>query len=115
MTLEELYALIWENFKGMVREHYFPQSYCDQKETEFLYLKQGTMSMVEYEGKFNQLSLYTPYLVDIKGKMARCFEKGLCREITGILASLELSTFAEVSRYAKAISTSLGLEAVMPR
>lgn len=66
--------------------------------------------MVEYEIKFNELSRYAPYLVDTKRKKARRFERGLRREIAKILASLELPTYAEVSRRAHFISTSLGLE-----
>lgn len=71
--------------------------------------------MVEYKRKFNQFSRYTPYLVNTEAKKARYFEKGLCREITCILAGLELPTYAEVSRRPQVISTSLGLEASMPK
>lgn len=38
-TPEELRALTWEMFKKIVIDHYFPQSYRDQKETGFLHLK----------------------------------------------------------------------------
>lgn len=53
--------------------------------------------MVEYERKFNQLSRYTLYLVNTKEKKAWYFEKGLRRKIAGILAGLELPTYAELA------------------
>lgn len=103
-------GLSWDEFKGMVLDHYCPQSYPDQKEVEFLNLKQGNLSVTEYERKFNKLFRYALYLVDMEGKKARRFEQGLSREIAGIMAGLELLTYAEVSRRAHAISTSLMLE-----
>lgn len=66
--------------------------------------------MIEYERRFNQLSRYVLYLVDTKGKKARCLERGLHREIARILASLDLPTYTKISRRAHAISTRLGME-----
>ncbi|XP_022899283.1 probable protein phosphatase 2C 63 [Olea europaea var. sylvestris] len=47
---------------------YFPQSPRDWREAEFLQLKQGNMSLDEYERKFEQLSRYATHLVDIEPK-----------------------------------------------
>lgn len=110
MTPEEFQTLTWVGFKNMVMDHYFPQSYKDQKETEFLNLKQRTMFVVEYKRIFNQLSCYASYLVDTEERKTQHFERGLHQEIAGILVGLELATYAEGSRRAQAISTSLGLE-----
>lgn len=63
---KELQALSWKNFKGMIMDQYFLQSYQDLK--EFLHLKQGTMIVVDHERRFNQLSGYAPYLVDTEGR-----------------------------------------------
>lgn len=70
----------------------------DRKEIKFLNLKQGSMTVVEYERKFNQLSRYVPYLVGTEGKKARRLESGLRHEIASILASLDLPTYADESR-----------------
>jgi hypothetical protein len=102
--------LTWEGFKELILQRYFPQSFRDQKETEFLELKQGSMSVVEYETKFNQLSRYAIHLVDTDIKKARRFERGLRPEIGGIMAGLGLTTYAEAIERAQAISSRLNLE-----
>lgn len=99
----------------MILDHYYPQSYRDKKEVEFVNLQQRTMTVVAYERRFNQLSRYTSYLVDTEGKKVRRFERGLCLEIAEILAGLELSTYSEVNRRAHAITTSLGLETLIQK
>lgn len=52
-------------------DKYFPQSLRDHKESEFLQLKQRTMSLTEYERKFDQLSRYASHLVDTEDKKRR--------------------------------------------
>ncbi|XP_057790290.1 uncharacterized protein LOC131007148 [Salvia miltiorrhiza] len=71
LTLEQRQALVWKDFKELIMDRYFPQSYITQKETEFLNLKQGNMTLVDYERKFNKLSRYASYLVDTDVKKAR--------------------------------------------
>ncbi|XP_022851225.1 uncharacterized protein LOC111373007 [Olea europaea var. sylvestris] len=61
-TPEQQLALTWEQFKDEVMNKYFPQSLRDFKENEFLQLKQGNMSLIDYKRKFDQLSKYTPHL-----------------------------------------------------
>ena len=47
------------------------------KKKEFLALKQGSMTMVEYRDKFIQLSWYTPTKVDDDEKRQELFMEGL--------------------------------------
>ncbi|XP_057803218.1 uncharacterized protein LOC131018517 [Salvia miltiorrhiza] len=51
-------------------EKYFPRSYHNQKQAEFLELKQGEMSVIEYERRFNRLARYTARLVDTDDQKA---------------------------------------------
>ncbi|XP_022865654.1 uncharacterized protein LOC111385490 [Olea europaea var. sylvestris] len=44
---------------------------------EFLRLQQGTITLVEYERKFEKLSRFAPHLVNTEEKLARRFERGL--------------------------------------
>ncbi|XP_057780033.1 uncharacterized protein LOC130998636 [Salvia miltiorrhiza] len=99
-----------KDFKELIMDRYFPQSYITQKETEFLNLKQGNMTLVDYERKFNKLSRYAPYLVDTDVKKARRFEQGLRPEICGIISALRLPTYREVIDRAQAVSNGLQLE-----
>lgn len=64
LTPEQRQAMTWKDFKDLIMNRYFPQSYKTQKETEFLHLKQGNMTVTDYERKFNKLSRYATYLVD---------------------------------------------------
>ncbi|XP_028057444.1 uncharacterized protein LOC114261372 [Camellia sinensis] len=69
--------LTWDRFKGMFYEKYFPQCMRDRKVSEFEQLKQGIMSVAEYESKFTELARYAPHMVDTEYKKARKFEGGL--------------------------------------
>ncbi|KAH6807774.1 hypothetical protein C2S51_028882 [Perilla frutescens var. frutescens] len=109
MTEEEFNNLTWEQFKEMIIEQYFPQSFRDEKENEFLNLKQGIMTVVDYERKFNQLSQYATHLINTEVKKARRFEMGLRSEISGILAGTDITTYGNVVRRALAISSRLNL------
>ncbi|XP_028065874.1 uncharacterized protein LOC114268839 [Camellia sinensis] len=73
--------LTWDRFKGMFYEKYFPQCMRDRKVSEFEQLKQGTMSVAEYEAKFTELARYAPHMVDTDYKKARKFEGGLHVEV----------------------------------
>ncbi|KAL8125433.1 hypothetical protein AgCh_012937 [Apium graveolens] len=50
-TLEGTYAITWERFKELFLEKYFPQFVQDQMKLKFLELKQGSMSVADYERK----------------------------------------------------------------
>ncbi|XP_022891930.1 uncharacterized protein LOC111406787 [Olea europaea var. sylvestris] len=89
---------------------YFLQSLRDRREAEFLQLKQGNMSLDEYERKFKQLSRYATHLVNTEPKKARRFELGLCPEIGGIMASHRTTTYSEVLQRAQSISDHLEMD-----
>ncbi|XP_028105337.1 uncharacterized protein LOC114304373 [Camellia sinensis] len=77
-------------FKEAFYEKYFPQYVRDRKVTEFEQLKQGTMSVAEYESKFTELARHTPHMVDADYKKARKFEGGLNVEILDRINVLKL-------------------------
>ncbi|XP_074376979.1 uncharacterized protein LOC141718495 [Apium graveolens] len=64
-------------------EKYFPQFVQDQIELKFLELKQGNMSVTDYEGKLEELSRYVPSYVDTNRKKAKRFQQGLKPWIRG--------------------------------
>ncbi|XP_028120019.1 uncharacterized protein LOC114317460 [Camellia sinensis] len=77
LARDENRDLTWDRFKEMFYEKYFPQCNRDRKVSEFEKLKQGTMSVAEYEAKFTELARYAPHMVDTDYKKARKFEGGL--------------------------------------
>ncbi|XP_022895365.1 uncharacterized protein LOC111409559 [Olea europaea var. sylvestris] len=103
-------AMTWAQFKEEVMTKYFPQSLRDRREAEFLQLKQGNMSLDEYERKFEQLSRYATHLVDTEPKKARRFELGLSPEIGGIMESHHTTTYSEVLQRAQSISDRLEMD-----
>ncbi|XP_022872504.1 uncharacterized protein LOC111391503 [Olea europaea var. sylvestris] len=102
-TPKQQLALTWEQFKKELMDKYFPQSLRDFKESEFLQLKQGNMSLMDYERKFDQLSRYAPHLVDTEIKKTRRFEQGLNPDISMILMSHRFTSYREMLERAHAI------------
>ena len=46
----------WQEFTAAFREYYIPTGVLNRKLTEFLDLKQGSMSVMDYVNKFNHLA-----------------------------------------------------------
>lgn len=49
----------WENFKTTFMDKHFPSSLRTQKDFEFQKLRQGTMSVVVYVEKFEDMDAYS--------------------------------------------------------
>ncbi|XP_066382996.1 uncharacterized protein [Miscanthus floridulus] len=60
----EANPITWQEFCGAFRSQHVPAGLIKLKKKEFLALKQGSMSIVEYRDKFIQLSWYAPTKVD---------------------------------------------------
>ncbi|KAA3473151.1 Gag-Pol polyprotein [Gossypium australe] len=67
--------------------------FIDQKCKEFLELKQGRMSVTEYEREFVKLSKYARECVSSKAIMCKSFEDGLNEDIRLLVGILELKEF----------------------
>ena len=50
--------MTWKEFHGLFMGKYFPASARHAKAREFLELKQGTMTMLEYVAKFIELARF---------------------------------------------------------
>ncbi|KAH7864391.1 hypothetical protein Vadar_029083 [Vaccinium darrowii] len=53
---EKEHELVWSAFKKDFKDKYIPPAVKDQKRNEFLSLKQGNMTVAEYQRKFDELS-----------------------------------------------------------
>ena len=73
----DLEAMTWEEFCELFMGKFFPTSAQHAKAWEFLELKQGTMTVLEYVDKFTELSCFTDDYVAIDMVKVRKFEDGM--------------------------------------
>jgi hypothetical protein len=70
-------TITWQEFKNKFREQHIPKGLMKLKKQEFLALKQGAMSVSEYQDKFIQLSCYAPTDVADEQEKQDHFRDGL--------------------------------------
>ncbi|XP_058189203.1 uncharacterized protein LOC131306791 [Rhododendron vialii] len=70
-------VITWARFVKAFNDKYCPEMYRFAQEAKFINLKQGSMSVAEYDAKFNALSAYATDMVDTEEKKGRRFRKGL--------------------------------------
>ena len=71
------HQVTWQEFTEAFREFYIPAGVLNRKFTEFLDLRQGSMSVMDFVNKFNHLSQYAGTHVDIDEKKWDRFYRGL--------------------------------------
>ncbi|XP_047943038.1 uncharacterized protein LOC125189854 [Salvia hispanica] len=89
-------VLSWDDFLREFSNKYMPAVYCDEKQKEFLSLKQGAMSVADYEVKFTQLSRYASALLPTEQDKCRRFEDGLIYEIRSKITPSDLHTYNDL-------------------
>ena len=95
-VIEREGVIPWERFNELFLEKYFPVFMQNQMELKFLELKQGNMSVGEYETKFTELARFVPEQVDTDKKKAKRFEQGLKPWIKSRVIMFELGTYTGV-------------------
>ncbi|XP_065853186.1 uncharacterized protein [Euphorbia lathyris] len=78
-------AVTWEDFRNLFNDKYCSQEYRDEKQMEFMNLKQNEMSIAEYENRFAALSRYAPLMTE--DERCRRFERGLTPRIKACVAN----------------------------
>ena len=68
---------LWPRFLELFNDEYFLEMVRDQKTVKFLNLKQGKMTVVEYNTIFIELCRYAPHILSIESRKVRKFEAGL--------------------------------------
>ena len=53
----------WEIIKNSFLDSFFPRDLRESKVEEYINLRQGCMSVLDYSLKFTNMSKYAPYLV----------------------------------------------------
>jgi hypothetical protein len=98
------YQITWDEFKLAFREHYIPKGVLHMKQEEFIRLKQGGDTVMQYLNKFNHLSQYAIDQVNTDLKKKNCFMRGLNDRLQRKMATcLDLT-------YSRAVSTTLVVE-----
>ncbi|TYK00841.1 DNA/RNA polymerases superfamily protein [Cucumis melo var. makuwa] len=98
-------ALDWQTFRGIFEDKYYPSTYCEAKRDEFLGLKQGSLSVVEYERKYIELSQYADVIVAFESDRCRKFERGLHFEIR-----IPVTAIAKWTNFSQLVETALRVE-----
>ncbi|KND53919.1 hypothetical protein BSCH_00004c [Candidatus Paraburkholderia schumanniana] len=96
----------WENFKREFDEKFLPSMVQEKREEEFIKLKQGTLSVTDYEAQFTKLAKFVPEFVATDQRRIRRFVQGLNVEIKAALAAVPSNTFTEVLEKALRIESS---------
>ena len=102
-ALEPEGVIAWNRFKEVFLEKNFPRCVQNQMEIKFLELKQGGMSVIEYEKKFTELARFVGDYVNSDEKRARRFQQGLRPWLRSNVGTFELRTYAEVVQKALVI------------
>ena len=89
-TSRDLEAMTWAEFQELLMGKYFPDTARHAKAQEFLELKQGTMTVMDYVAIFMELARFADDYVATDMAKVRRFENGLKLSIQGRIVELRL-------------------------
>ncbi|XP_058077814.1 uncharacterized protein LOC131226122 [Magnolia sinica] len=95
-TVPAGFVWTWDGFKAYFHEKYFPLTYHNEKDGEFLYLKQGGMIVVEYENCFTELARYALLILANEPMRMRRFSEALLADIRTKMFSASIHTYVEL-------------------
>ena len=89
-TSRDLEAMTWAEFNELIMGKYFSAITRHAKAQEFLELKQGTITVMEYVAKFTELACFANDYVATYMDKVKKFENGLKLSIQGKIVGLLL-------------------------
>ena len=89
-TSRDLEAMTWAEFQELFMGKYFPDTARHAKAQEFLELKQGTMTVMNYVARFTELARFVDDYMATDMTKVRRFENGLKLSIRGKIVGLRL-------------------------
>jgi predicted DNA-binding protein (UPF0278 family) len=101
-------TLAWSDFKLEFENQFYSRYHCKVKEQEFLALRQGEMSMLEYERRFHDFSLFAPYYILTEEHMIEKLRDGFRQELRQGLIALQFKTVRELIEAAQALEACMG-------
>ncbi|MQL95943.1 hypothetical protein Taro_028611, partial [Colocasia esculenta] len=87
--------IAWDEFVRLFRAKFVPEHIQDRMEQEFLSLTQGSMTVLEYEARFAELSKYAPHIVTDERRKAKKFVMGLKPSLRTRLVAFDHRTLDE--------------------
>ena len=82
--------MTWAEFHDLFMGKYFPGTARHAKAQEFLELRQGMMTVMEYVARFTELARFSDEYVATDVEKVRRFENGLKLPIRGRIVGLRL-------------------------
>ena len=89
-TSRDLEVMTWAEFQELFMGKYFPETARHAKAREFLELKQGAMTVMDYVARFTELARFADDYVATDLAKVRRFENGLKLSIRGRIVGLRL-------------------------
>ncbi|TYK09566.1 ty3-gypsy retrotransposon protein [Cucumis melo var. makuwa] len=87
--------ITWEQFKENFYAKFFSANVKHAKLQEFLNLKQGDMTVEQYDAEFDMLSRFSPDVVRDEAARTEKFVRGLRLDLKGIVRALPLVTHTD--------------------
>jgi hypothetical protein len=101
-------TLTWSDFKTEFENQFYSRYHRKVKEQEFLALRQGDMSVLEYEKRFHDLSLFAPHYVPTEEHMTEKLRDGLRHDLRQGLIALRFKSMRELIEVAQALEACIG-------
>ena len=109
-TSRDLEVMTWAEFQELFMGKYFLETARHAKAQEFLELKQGAMTMMDYVARFTELTRFTDDYVATDMAKVRRFENGLKLSIRDRIVGLRLQDMDSMVGTTLTIERELGLE-----
>ena len=103
-TSRDLEVMTWAEFQKLFMGKYFPETARHAKAQEFLELKQGAMTVMDYVARFTELSRFADDYVATDLAKVRRFENGLKLSIRARIVGLRLQDMDSM------VGTTLAIE-----
>ncbi|XP_074589941.1 uncharacterized protein LOC141845840 [Curcuma longa] len=87
--------LSWSSFREAFKMQYFSAAFCQERRQEFLSLKQGDRSVMDYHMEFLRLAEFCPYLVAQDSDRMFQFTQGLAAYIRQRMSDFTVHTYRE--------------------
>jgi len=100
--------MTWKRLRDLMDSQYYPRDVQRTKEREFLSLKQGNLSIMDYAAKFNELSRFAPHEVSNEERKMDHFEQGLRGNFKSMIAGQTFQNFQDM--YQRAVKIARVLE-----
>jgi hypothetical protein len=81
-------TLTWSDFKSEFKNQFYSRYHCKVKEQEFLAIRQGEMSVLEYKQRFHDFSLFALHYFPTEEHMIEKLRDGFQQELRQGLITL---------------------------